>query len=109
MLLSEIKSRLTKFPGLVKQSGYYYKFEPGDGTSYRMGIFPIDNESGREIISGCSEGEWALVVLFLNNSVYPLRLDLPFDESRMAYIKEKFNVSEYTAGIMCLLLANLLF
>jgi hypothetical protein len=40
----------------------WYRIAPGDGTSYRFGIFMIPPDIGRDIVLGCPDGKYAMLI-----------------------------------------------
>ena len=46
----------------AKQTVRWYVLEPGDGTSYRFGVMPISHLVGRDIITGCPQDRYVMVI-----------------------------------------------
>ena len=40
----------------------WYRIEPGDGTSYKFGIIMIPHIIGRDIVTGCLDDKYAMLI-----------------------------------------------
>lgn len=81
----------------------YFDMQPGDGTTYKFSIAKVTTNIS-EVISGVDFNHIIITLHNLSNKSYPILKTLqdPY------YIKEKFEVSLYTARALLILIEEAL-
>jgi hypothetical protein len=98
----EVMDRVIK----VRTNSHLFEVEPGDGYRYSLLVTNLDFEEA-DLVPGATPAHKLVCLLNHSRVCYSLDFEYPFDESRISYIMEKFDLQEAVAKSFCLILERI--
>ena len=100
-------SRIRPLSVSPQERSYFYVFEPGDSTRYKIMITSLDSKEAQGAVVGVNSDFRLVTILngFSAVASYPICFNTPIThEGNVGYLSNKFGINEATAKM----LANML-